>query len=855
MDTDKLAALVSMGFDIDLCETVLQETHLTLEEAIERLLNAPQKVPQNEPVHEASVAMDDRKCEPVQDEDAHNKFSDIMTKDQAEKVSSRLCMSERQKEIKVAYERKEQAEVQIAAKKRKIQAKHDRALILQEIEASKKHVKDLREANKVQDNCQRKQEETHLSTYKNGSTELCRIQIRLPTGRAISQHFQTLSPLSDVVDFALEGIDNKQSIKDPVLIQPFPRREFSSDDLRSSLLSLGLHPNASLVLMLERHADQSGMAQIIQKEVATMHLYDGDRTSNVRSVHYTPQIQHHEWGGGNRLTQCSTSGEESRTKTDSRLDHRRDDICRSPFLRSVLGAAEGVLAAENDVRRRGLHESAALASASSDGSCQRQRNLEVMEAIDKRMSLAGVAEANRSKAKNISLKREIHPLVEICADCVAKHLSAQSGYVLSYIGRTLSHQAASQVIKELKERKLLTGKLLQVFHSCKLTRLDLNGYRLASNELLEAARLHTTLTCLQLAQCALITDTGLIAAVRGLKHLQLLDLSGCVQITDKSLSEIKGLRELQSLKLDNTKVKDEGMKDFLCDNVRRNLLDLSLASTNITQEAFCNPPDNVSASNLGVLLLDRTKISSLEFLRIFRKLHHISLSGTPLNADSIQSLSELKQLQELNLCHTKLPDDSLQNLVGLPLHSLGLPDRLCISDTGLRYIEGLPLTTLDLADYIQVTDVGVASVGKITSITSLSLANTKVTDDGLCHIQGLISLQELDLGRTIVGDNGVRSLRGLKSLHTLSLASTKITDEIFKDGTLNKFENLGKLNVSRNNISDSGLRNLQLMFLEIINADQTYASSLAVLELAGCPNLKAIRARNCKVKQELDEEN
>ena len=73
--------------------------------------------------------------------------------------------------------------------------------------------------------------------------------------------------------------------------------------------------------------------------------------------------------------------------------------------------------------------------------------------------------ANRPKAETISLKREIHTLVEICADCVARNLSAQSGYVLSYIGRTLSHQAASQVIKELKKRKLLTGKLLQLFHS------------------------------------------------------------------------------------------------------------------------------------------------------------------------------------------------------------------------------------------------------------------------------------------------------------------------------------------------------------------------------------------------------
>ena len=46
-------------------------------------------------------------------------------------------------------------------------------------------------------------------------------QIRLPTGRTISQHFQTVSPLSDVVDFALEKIDDKRSIKDPFLIQVF----------------------------------------------------------------------------------------------------------------------------------------------------------------------------------------------------------------------------------------------------------------------------------------------------------------------------------------------------------------------------------------------------------------------------------------------------------------------------------------------------------------------------------------------------------------------------------------------------------------------------------------------------------
>ena len=32
--------------------------------------------------------------------------------------------------------------------------------------------------------------------------------------------------------------------------------------------------------------------------------------------------------------------------------------------------------------------------------------------------------------------------------------------------------------------------------------------------------------------------------------------------------------------------------------------------------------------------------------------------------------------------------DNVYLLLGLPLHTIGLPDRLCISDPGLRYIEG-----------------------------------------------------------------------------------------------------------------------------------------------------------------------
>ena len=47
----------------------------------------------------------------------------ITFKNESEQVISRLSMSERQKEIKEDFERKEREEVQIAVKKRKMQAK------------------------------------------------------------------------------------------------------------------------------------------------------------------------------------------------------------------------------------------------------------------------------------------------------------------------------------------------------------------------------------------------------------------------------------------------------------------------------------------------------------------------------------------------------------------------------------------------------------------------------------------------------------------------------------------------------------------------------------------------------------
>ncbi|XP_065053452.1 internalin I-like isoform X2 [Rhopilema esculentum] len=839
MDSDKLAVLVSMGFDIDLCEAILQIENLTIEEAVQRLLEAQQRNSAKEESSQTSTYTSTTShIETVE----HEKQTDA---DDA--VVSRMALSERQRELKEEFERKEREEVQSAVRKRKLQDKNAKQNILQEIEANKRRIRHLRS-----DETARKEEDKSdvtnaVKQSKEGvdsNAKLCRIQIRLPSGRSLVHQFPEVSLLSDVMDFAKENVGDFQELTNSLLIRPFPRREYSNGDLSSTLLSLGLCPNASLVLMLQRHTAQSGVCNVAPASTVSSRMYDGGATNNIHSVHLTPHVLHHEWGAGACLTSNPSLDSEGHSSDGpNENEERRTNIQQSAVLRALIDASENttersVAETVSTARQRDIEE-------------PKQRNIAVVEAVERRRALQISSGEADTKTGNLNLERNIQSLIQLCADCIAKSLASQQGAILSHIGRTLSHQAAAQVISALKARKLLTGKLLQLFHPCKLLNLDLDRYALTSNEILEAARLHTTLVSLHLSQCSLLTDSGVITAVKGLKHLQIIDLCGCVQITDRALHDIKDLTQLKSLKLDNTKIKDDGLRDFLFGGDRRNLLEFSANATNVSEKAF-NVDDKGKVFNVTTLHLDRTMVSSMEFVTLFPSLRNLSLSGTPLVENTFHGVSCLRNLEELNLSHTTITDHSLQHVSGLTLKCLGLPDRLHITDAALQYLEGLPLRSLDLVDYIHVTDAGLASVGRITSLTSLSLANTKVTNDGIRHVKSLVNLQELDLARTHIGDEAIRMIKGLKSLRTLSLTATRITNEIFKDGTINSFENLQKLNISRNKISDAGICHLSLMFLELINADQTYISLLSATSLPGCPNLRALRAQNCRPPSELE---
>ena len=180
-------------------------------------------------------------------------------------------------------------------------------------------------------------------------------------------------------------------------LQPFPRRQFTQEDLNESLKSLGLCPNASLVLLRHRHENQQGSSHIIQKkdnQSQTSHNYDG-ASSNIHSVHFSQSTPQREWGRGARLTGNDEvtvgPGPSGVIGSPEEQRNRRVNINQSAFLRGVLD--HQVVSADCRETRDfgGLELSAGSnnedRNPSNNSMGPSQRKVAMIEAIEKRANL------------------------------------------------------------------------------------------------------------------------------------------------------------------------------------------------------------------------------------------------------------------------------------------------------------------------------------------------------------------------------------------------------------------------------------------------------------------------------------
>ncbi|XP_067887169.1 uncharacterized protein si:ch73-173p19.1 [Heterodontus francisci] len=485
-------------------------------------------------------------------------------------------------------------------------------------------------------------------------------------------------------------------------------------------------------------------------------------------------------------------------------------------------------------------------AANQDGRRQQDLPTVAAQAAMERLNRAAESEASHStpSSQKKPCRASLVPSLFKMATGGAVALMTAPSMQYSRSLACLTPELGEHLLLHMINERLLRPKSFELFFGCPIQKLILNCYPYATNELLRQLRAFQSLKHLSLTSCSLITDSGL-EVVSSLQRLQHLNLAACVKLTDHCLCSLKGLKCLSHLILDQTKVSDSGMTDYLA-CAPTSLVHLSLNQTGVTERMLTVLPRTVS--QLRFLSIKQTKVCDVSALKDLPALQTLHLDNTNITESSLRALSSHPTLSSLSVpgLQSLSGDVTLQIISGLNLTHLKLPDRHTVSDSGLCFLSLLErLIELDLTDYTQVTDQGVSHLARLLRLTKLSLSNTLVTDAGLVHLQPLKDLEELCLDRTNVSSKGVaRCIRSLPHLQVLSLASTRVGDTVVTQGLLH-CKQLVKLNLSRTRITDRGLKHLSQTKVSQVNLDGTGVTLPGISSLmATCPGITSIRINN-----------
>lgn len=203
-----------------------------------------------------------------------------------------------------------------------------------------------------------------------------------------------------------------------------------------------------------------------------------------------------------------------------------------------------------------------------------------------------------------------------------------------------------------------------------------------------------------------------------------------------------------------------------------------------------------------------------------------ALRGPPLdNNGAVSHLNDLDQLRWL-------PEIRSVDLHGVP----DLDHRIQVL-RNCRELQELYMTTLD-SDNKSLTDEGVEALRDLRELLVLRLSGTGVTDQGLAELRGLTLLIGLTLTATQVNGSGFADWSG-RDIEWLHLADTRMSDENMIH--LQRFSNLGRLELDRTPITDSGLEALlSLSELGDLSLSGTAVTSQGAGKLAALPALGII---------------
>jgi Leucine-rich repeat (LRR) protein len=341
------------------------------------------------------------------------------------------------------------------------------------------------------------------------------------------------------------------------------------------------------------------------------------------------------------------------------------------------------------------------------------------------------------------------------------------------------------------------------------------------------------------------------------------------------LEPLSHLPRLYRLSLQNTAVKDEGLKNL---SQLHDLNTLSLESTNISDSGLRHL---VGLQKLRMLQLSQTKVTrdSVGVLAELRALEILELPHVSLEDDDVRELSRLPRLRKLNFCPQKLTLQgfaylseikSLQEVtfdrplprrmelhalpelstIGLwtdqPLH-LSLADlpKLSRLEVNARQIEAFIVRDLPRLELLTLHSGRLDShvfqqLHQLHELRSVSLFGSRFNASALKHFAHLPRLASLELGQTGLKDEDLQYLTGLKMLDRLDLSDNPIYGRGFVH--LVSLPNLKSLDISdsRNRRNKLARPRKSFDLIESPRLDEVFSPQIAFAHLSQVKTLEEL---------------
>jgi hypothetical protein len=284
-------------------------------------------------------------------------------------------------------------------------------------------------------------------------------------------------------------------------------------------------------------------------------------------------------------------------------------------------------------------------------------------------------------------------------------------------------------------------RFIRKWQSFKAKRIDTRG-SYYSDYALRVLGSMSSLWTLNLSDCALITDEGLLA-LTGLRHLRDLNLCGCYYVTDDGLTVLKNYPELQRLNLDHcylltdvglshlrqsTKLEHLSMRccDQITDTGLRAVLPLPRLRVLKLSSCYLVTQPPTAPVSLETLQVDGcrgvTDLALSVIAKEFRTLTFLDVSWCNITGSGLAVLPQLPHLTHLDCSGCRHFNGGLRNIAKVTtLRSLKV--RSTSVGHELPWLRFLPLLrTLDLKYCWEVNDLDLGMLAAATNLTELDVS-------------------------------------------------------------------------------------------------------------------------------------